>query len=600
MPLTLPSPSPSSTLSPSVRSGFRPAGPVEPAATASSATSLLEAGYRNADRILTRLLIAHGVFALALAPLHDTWFSAIVWGGGITLVGSFIATRWRGTVLARMALATSLLLFSALIIHQTGGMIEMHFHIFGILAFLLMYRDWRVPVVGAVVVAAHHVLFHYLQMRHVGVFVVQDHLGWHIIAVHAGWVVFQVAMLAFMARSLAAEAMRADELVAVAERVGGRLGTRAENAGDAIGGAVAAITRVTEQLAGNVRERADDVRDLAHGFSSATRQITQAAEGAATSLGVTSANAEQQAQSIHKMALAMTDVVHTIEGVAERARRVAETTSRTIEVARNGSGVIQDAIGRMGSMERTVNLSATQLNELRAFSDRIDNITGVITSIAAQTNLLSLNAAIEAARAGEHGRGFAVVADEIRKLAAGSASSAQQVADLIMSVKQVTERTASAMAAGVNEAAQGAHLANSAGATLDQILVGIDAMAGEVGLIAESASSVAMGSRVALAGAGLEMSDAVATGVAQRSMGRTVDISVSNAQALHAATAALEKISTAMDEMSGSAEHLALIASGLQEAVARFGGADDDADGSPDVIDLGTHAPATPLAARIA
>src|SRR5215208_6335132 len=87
-----------------------------------------------------------------------------------------------------------------------------------------LYRATRTADVGAAVVAGHHVLFHFLQMHHVGPFVVQDHLGWHIIAVHAGWVVFEVAMLVFMARNLAAEAMRADELVAVAERVGGGLG----------------------------------------------------------------------------------------------------------------------------------------------------------------------------------------------------------------------------------------------------------------------------------------------------------------------------------------------------------------------------------------
>jgi methyl-accepting chemotaxis protein len=94
---------------------------------------------------------------------------------------------------------------------------------------------------------------------------------------------------------------------------------------------------------------------------------------------------------------------------------------------------------------KAVSQVVSDINLIHTSSDQIGGVLEVITDIADQTNLLSLNAAIEAARAGEHGRGFAVVADAVGKLAARSSGSAKQIEGMIKaSVASVTRGVATA------------------------------------------------------------------------------------------------------------------------------------------------------------
>ena len=112
---------------------------------------------------------------------------------------------------------------------------------------------------------------------------------------------------------------------------------------------------------------------------------------------------------------------------------IVETSARHLHVTKEhletGNREMNELVGAMDSIEQCY--------------AEIAGFVGTIQNIAAQTNLLSLNASIEAARAGEAGKGFAVVAGEIGKLAQESADSAKKITDIINNIISQVKRAAS-------------------------------------------------------------------------------------------------------------------------------------------------------------
>lgn len=145
------------------------------------------------------------IMALALAPLHETWSEALAIGlPAAGVVGWLVATQ-SGALVTRCAIAAALMIFTALHIHQTHGMIEMHFGFFVLLAFLLFYRDWIPLVVAVCVVAVHHFAFDFMQRRGAPVWVFAGHTGFGIVLIHAAYALFETGLLCFVAIRLRGE-----------------------------------------------------------------------------------------------------------------------------------------------------------------------------------------------------------------------------------------------------------------------------------------------------------------------------------------------------------------------------------------------------------
>jgi methyl-accepting chemotaxis protein len=153
------------------------------------------------------------------------------------------------------------------------------------------------------------------------------------------------------------------------------------------------------------------------------RQVAMAAEQASAAVSQVSDGSKMQLDALRLSASALDQSAHAIADVAQNMGRASEQ-------ARNAASLVASGIGQMDVMVQLV-LAISQ-NSLK-----INKIADAISLIAAQTNMLSLNASIEAARAGIHGRGFTVVAEEVRKLAESSRALAQEIAD---EVRQSTDQ----------------------------------------------------------------------------------------------------------------------------------------------------------------
>lgn len=120
-----------------------------------------------------------------------------------------------------------------------------------------------------------------------------------------------------------------------------------------------------------------------------------------------------------------------IEQTAANMTQLTETVRQNVESAHEANILAKDADSMAINSDKAVQKMVHTINDIRASSTKISEITNIIESIAFQTNILALNAAVEAARAGEQGRGFAVVAGEVRTLAQRSSSAAKEIKELI-------------------------------------------------------------------------------------------------------------------------------------------------------------------------
>lgn len=179
------------------------------------------------------------------------------------------------------------------------------------------------------------------------------------------------------------------------------------------------------------------------------------------------------ADAVHHMMIIVEEQLGEIQQASASAEQMKQAMDEVVSRAREQFLAVQ--IGTQ-SIRDVVERSSSSVQLLDSRMTQIGNITGLISAITNQTNLLALNAAIEAARAGEHGRGFAVVADEVRSLASRTSRAAEDIRQMVEGLQHETQTAVSFMENGVKDVDNSLRLAEEASSENVQLHQAVESM----------------------------------------------------------------------------------------------------------------------------
>ena len=212
------------------------------------------------------------------------------------------------------------------------------------------------------------------------------------------------------------------------------------------------------------------VADDSSNIANTAKESAQRGSNIAHILSEQKSETDQVATAIHQMSC-------TVQEIAEVVANGANVAQQGLTINSQGQEVVNDMVSAITELSNQLGNVDDAIERLTTGSRTIETVLSEISSIADQTNLLALNAAIEAARAGEQGRGFAVVAEEVRALAMRTQQSTDEIANLLVQLRDESDAATNAMVKGNELSANCVGLANDTGGALAQLNIEVTELA---------------------------------------------------------------------------------------------------------------------------